>query len=45
MVRTIFIVMGHRVDEAMLKEIIAEVDIDGTLNLFRSRLYGFINDD
>lgn len=29
MVKTIFQVMGHRVDEQMLQEIIAEVDADG----------------
>lgn len=31
MVRTIFTVMGHRVDDRMLRAIIDEVDADGTL--------------
>lgn len=31
MVRTIFIVMGHRVDDRMLRAIIAEVDADGII--------------
>ena len=30
MVRTIFVVMGHRVDDRMLRAIIAEVDADGS---------------
>jgi Ca2+-binding EF-hand superfamily protein len=29
MVRTIFTVMGHRVDDVLLKAIIQEVDADG----------------
>ena len=31
MVRTIFTVMGHRVDDVLLKAIIQEVDADGKL--------------